>query len=341
MPSVDLVLVLDRSGSMMGELNAVRGFATSIVDQLDLSANTSSTVSIIDFSSTARALLTTSSDRTAIDTAINEDYGPALGETSISSGLSVGRDALMALNSSTSSGGRVLMLLTDGEQTTYFGGAEAAIDAATAVKADGITIFAIGFGDATASTLDAIATPPASQHSYLEQTSWTSHNTLRASAIYWRAHRPLHHHRLTCHRHRTHRRHRRRRGYRRHPCLLRPRHRHPCLLRPRRRPRRRQRAQPSPRARTSPAIAAPCRRSDARMLQPNPLASLASGITVATSAAACTVQLRGLCRRAGGHRPLPRGPHLLHVRHSLNSPSIRLLHDMLVRSGMHRLRRPF
>ena len=59
---------------------------------------------------------------------------------------------------------RVVWLLSDGEQ--YPGSDRLAIEAATPLKADGITIFAVGFAGAANATLDSIASGPADIHSF-------------------------------------------------------------------------------------------------------------------------------------------------------------------------------
>ena len=62
---------------------------------------------------------------------------------------------------------RVILLLTDGEQTDDFGGSEAAIATADEVKAKGNELFAVGFGTAELSTLEAMASLPIATHAFL------------------------------------------------------------------------------------------------------------------------------------------------------------------------------
>ena len=59
------------------------------------------------------------------------------------------------------------MILSDGEQSGSFGGSASAITDAQTLKDAGITVFAVGFGGVQASTLNAIASQPSSQYSYL------------------------------------------------------------------------------------------------------------------------------------------------------------------------------
>ena len=165
---VDLAFVLDRSGSMQGELDAVRGFARGIADRLDLTnAINPSTVTIVDFEADARLLLTRSSSRASIVDVIDHDYGPAYGPTSISSGLLMAYDALSNPNATNTAIGcnitetrafdcahhdqvgewagnwaegrkQVIMLLTDGRQGSTFGGDGAAIATANSIKTEGL-----------------------------------------------------------------------------------------------------------------------------------------------------------------------------------------------------------
>eukprot|EP00965_Chrysotila_dentata_P087089 2875448-Pleurochrysis_carterae.AAC.5 len=75
----------------------------------------------------------------------------------------LGVEAAQVLHGPTSREGvqLVMLLLTDGKQTTE-GGDEKAIEQANFVKAQGTSIFAVGFGSARPETMDAIASHPAS-----------------------------------------------------------------------------------------------------------------------------------------------------------------------------------
>ena len=61
---------------------------------------------------------------------------------------------------------RMVVLLTDGVQSSYFGGDQGAITTANQLKAEGITIISVGFGGANSATVAAMASQPASLYSY-------------------------------------------------------------------------------------------------------------------------------------------------------------------------------
>ena len=60
----------------------------------------------------------------------------------------------------------MILLLTDGEQSSSFGGDNAAITTAGTVKDSGITLMAVGFGGSDSRTLDSVASSPSSTYSY-------------------------------------------------------------------------------------------------------------------------------------------------------------------------------
>eukprot|EP00966_Prymnesium_polylepis_P204129 4728465-Prymnesium_polylepis.1 len=61
---------------------------------------------------------------------------------------------------------RQIFLLTDGQQSSSYGGDRQAISTAHYVKQEGESIIAVGFGTADTDTLNAIASPPASENAY-------------------------------------------------------------------------------------------------------------------------------------------------------------------------------
>eukprot|EP00964_Phaeocystis_antarctica_P163698 scaffold140320_cov115-Phaeocystis_antarctica.AAC.2 len=83
------------------------------------------------------------------------------GKTSISDGFEAARQLF---NKSRPSAAKVLLLLSDGEQTVDAAPGktllQTAVDAAALVKGEGVTVFAWGFGDVSSSTLRQIATNP-------------------------------------------------------------------------------------------------------------------------------------------------------------------------------------
>ena len=109
---MDLVLVLDTSGSMYGLTSSVVSFALGLVGQLSLGEG-ASRVGVIEFSDSAVTLASISSDTREVEGAIRSLSG-AGGFTDISSALSLAGSLLSA-------GGRqcvgeecVVFLLTDG-----------------------------------------------------------------------------------------------------------------------------------------------------------------------------------------------------------------------------------
>ena len=83
------------------------------------------------------------------------------GVTNIGAGLTKGRAMLQGSSSGLP---RVIVLLSDGEQSANYGGSSTAITTATSVKSAGISIFAIGFGTVATATLTAIASSQSRRH---------------------------------------------------------------------------------------------------------------------------------------------------------------------------------
>ena len=112
--AVDLVLVLDASSSMSGQEESVRQFAIGIVQQLDLRPDHSS-VGLVEFSSSSATLAGLTRSRAPVEAAIETYATPnAYGQTDIAAGL---QSASNLLSSSSASSLRVILVLTDGEQT--------------------------------------------------------------------------------------------------------------------------------------------------------------------------------------------------------------------------------
>ena len=55
---------------------------------------------------------------------------------------------------------KIVLLLSDGEQSEEYGGQAAAAAGADAAKAESVTIFAWGFGEVSQSTLEVLASDP-------------------------------------------------------------------------------------------------------------------------------------------------------------------------------------
>ncbi len=88
---MDLVLVLDESGSMWYDVQKMKDFTREITAQLELSCTTT-LLGIVGFATAARELAPMTIDRDVLDEAV--DNLRAAGMTSISSGLDMGLDML-------------------------------------------------------------------------------------------------------------------------------------------------------------------------------------------------------------------------------------------------------
>ena len=88
---MDLVLVLDESGSMRYDVQKMKDFTREITAQLELSCTTT-LLGIVGFATAARELAPMTIDRDVLDEAV--DNLRAAGMTSISSGLDMGLDML-------------------------------------------------------------------------------------------------------------------------------------------------------------------------------------------------------------------------------------------------------
>jgi uncharacterized protein YegL len=153
---VDLVFVLDRSGSMSGDrIAAVKSSSSSFLDRLNFSRDHAGLVS---FASTASLNQAMTSDPAAVRTAINALV--ASGTTNTGDGINL---AQATLAGHTHPGAlRVMMLITDGQSNT----GPDPVAAASNARSAGTTIIAVGLAvDATArAQLQAIASP----HQYYE-----------------------------------------------------------------------------------------------------------------------------------------------------------------------------
>jgi len=174
---IGLALVLDRSGSMQGQEANARTFARAIANQLDLRPTADddahSTMTIITFSTSATVNLALSQgvDAAAVEATISRigtGSMPFSGGTNINAGLNQAMPDLLGL------GGAylpVVLLFTDGQQNSIYGGNAAAIATASTLKAAGITVFAVGYGSSVStSTLNAMASAPQETHSFVGST---------------------------------------------------------------------------------------------------------------------------------------------------------------------------
>ena len=158
---LDLVLVLDKSGSVYHAQQQILAFARDLVGQFALGADAAQ-VGLVEFNHDAAVLIGLSASLSALEAALS-GASAAGGYTSVSDGLAAGLSVL------TGAGSRpgvpsALLLLTDGVQTVD-GDDATAIAEASVVKAAGVQVFAVGFGGAQASTMAAIGSSPS--HAYM------------------------------------------------------------------------------------------------------------------------------------------------------------------------------
>ena len=141
--------VLDGSGSMGGYESQVRSFVTESVSKLGLSDD-GSKACIVSFSDSASTLsyLTASQDQLV---GAMDEYSTS-GLTNIGAGLTLAGNILTSAYLP-----RLIVLLSDGDQSPDYGNSDAAIATAATFKAMGISIFAVGFAGVSLNTLTEIS----------------------------------------------------------------------------------------------------------------------------------------------------------------------------------------
>lgn len=163
---VDIMLVLDRSGSMGGTALAnLKAAANKLVDLIeDTNATLPPTVTsfsrvgVVSFANSASLDQALTSNLASVRTAI--DALAAGGLTAIGDGVNV---AQAQLAGSEPLRPKVMIVVTDGVNNA---GADP-VAAATAAKAAGTEIFVIGFGSVDAGQLAAIASDPDADHLFI------------------------------------------------------------------------------------------------------------------------------------------------------------------------------
>lgn len=142
----DVVLVLDRSGSMGGSaLASAKSAAKTFVDVLNVSSDQAASASFASSASLQQGL---TNNFTAVKDAI--DGITSGGSTCIACGIDVAQDELDANGRATSN--HVIVLLSDGSPNVGD-----TLVAASAAKAKGTTIFTVGIGGADVSLMQDIA----------------------------------------------------------------------------------------------------------------------------------------------------------------------------------------
>ena len=133
---LDLVLVLDKSGSLQYAQQQVLSFARDLIGQFSIGVGEAQ-VGVVEFNHDATVLIGLSSSLADLESALS-GASAAGGLTSLSDGLSAG---LSVLTGAGSRGGvpRALLLLTDGVQTAD-GDDSTAIAQASVVKGSGVCV---------------------------------------------------------------------------------------------------------------------------------------------------------------------------------------------------------
>lgn len=157
--SVDVVFIVDTSGSMGG--NDPNGYRKIAAKRFVGALIDGDRAGVVDYDSSASVRQSLTSDFTAVNASI--DQLDASGGTNIGYGLSA---AISEYDTnSNSSRAKVAILLADGE------GAGDALQQADAAATRDIIIHTVGFGDATESTLQAIATTTGGEYHYVSNAS--------------------------------------------------------------------------------------------------------------------------------------------------------------------------
>lgn len=160
---VDVMLVLDRSGSMSGSpLVAMKNGANKFVDIIDEASDgtldgviTGSRVGMVSFASGASLNQALTGDALAVKAAINSLV--ASGATAIGDGINLAQAQYNPASNNK------MVVFTDGVNNT---GANPTTAAANA-QAAGTEIWAIGLGGVNAAQINAIASDPDSEHAFI------------------------------------------------------------------------------------------------------------------------------------------------------------------------------
>ncbi|UTF52005.1 vWA domain-containing protein [Natronosalvus rutilus] len=153
--TVDIVLVLDRSGSMSSSMTAMKDAAKGLVDELD---NAVANVGVVSYSSSATLDQKLTSDHGTVKTAI--DGLSSSGQTHIVDGVETAQEELTDGTNARPDAEKIMVVMSDGEHNQ--GGDP--VDAADDAKGEGIEIYTVAFGSADESTLQDMASDPWDAH---------------------------------------------------------------------------------------------------------------------------------------------------------------------------------
>jgi len=157
---LDVGLVVDNSASVQAVVPSITSFIAAFVSNFALSDD-AARFSLVSFGHTAATKSTLTSNTTAL-LVPRGDQGAA---TNIAGALTASRQTLLTGDGARVAATKVMLLLTDGDHTV--GPVSAAVAVAAGVKAAGIQLFAIGFGDANANNLESMASSPAASYAFL------------------------------------------------------------------------------------------------------------------------------------------------------------------------------
>ncbi|MFB1065181.1 VWA domain-containing protein [Natrinema sp. H-ect4] len=151
---IDVVLVLDRSGSMSGSMGAMMDAANGLIDELGSNAN----VGLVSYSTSASLDQELTGSHGDVQSAINGLSGG--GQTHIVDGVEEAQDELHNGPNARSGADKIMVVMSDGEHNQSGDPVVAADDA----KSDGTELYTVGFGSADASTLQSMASNPWDVH---------------------------------------------------------------------------------------------------------------------------------------------------------------------------------
>ena len=167
---VDVVLVLDRSGSMASAIGSLKTAAKGFVDLIDEATDGSldgviangSRVGVVSFSSAGTVNVALASPASTSSASIKAavDALSASGSTNHADAIT---DAQAQLAGSNPASSKTMIIFTDG-QSTVGGNGQAQ---AAAARGAGTEIFAIGLGSVNVGQLNGWATDPDSQHVFI------------------------------------------------------------------------------------------------------------------------------------------------------------------------------
>ena len=165
---LDLVLVLDSSGSMAPYTYQMRGLALAIIAQFQV-GRSAARIGYVDFSTGAAVRIDLTHREGRVTNAINL-YSPSQNSrTAISSGLDLAAAQLASARSARPTARTVALLITDGVNSAEYGGDAAAIRSAQRLKSAGGLLISVGFGGADPATIAHMASTPSSQYSFYGQ----------------------------------------------------------------------------------------------------------------------------------------------------------------------------